>query len=71
MTDFNQGNWATNTNSFLVSIKKSLSSAGKFDAIINAAKSFVKATSRTGDTLAYNNEQDMDERALLCDDDSD
>ena len=72
MTDFNQANWATITNGYLSSIKKTLSSASKFDPIINAAKSFVKATSRTGDTTAFNNtsaEQDMDERAFLCDDD--
>jgi len=71
MTDFNQANWATKTNGYLVSIKKALSPISKFDDIINAAKSFVKATTRTGDTTAYDNEQDMDERAFLCDDDSD
>jgi len=71
MTDFNQANWATKTNGYLVSIKKALSPVSKFDDIINAAKSFVKATTRTGDTTAYDNEQDMDERAFLCDDDSD
>jgi len=71
MTDFNQANWATITNGYLSSIKKNLSPASKFDTIINAAKSFVKITSRTGDTTALNDtsaERDMDERAFLCDD---
>lgn len=70
MTDFNQANWATITNGYLSSIKKNLSPASKFDTIINAAKSFVKITTRTGDTTAFNDtaEQDMDERAFLCDD---
>ena len=75
MTDFNQANWATITNGYFLSIKKTLSPTGKFDVIIKSAKSFLKATSsRTGDTTAFNNtsaEQDMDERAFLCDDDSD
>ena len=76
MTDFNQANWATITNGYLLSIKKAFTgrSASKFDDIINEAKSFLKATSRTGDSTAFNNtsaEQDVDERALLCDDDSD
>ena len=71
MTDFNQANWAAITNGYLSSIKKTLSPADKFDVIIKSAKSFLKATSRTGDTTALNNtsaEQDMDERAFLCDD---
>jgi hypothetical protein len=74
LTDFNQANWATVTSGYLSSIKKTLSSPAKFDAIINAAKSFIKATSRTGDTTNTNTstgEQDLDERAFLCDDDSD
>ena len=72
--DFNQANWAAITNGYLFSIKKALSSASKFNIIINAAKSFVKATSRLGPGDTFNNtsaEQDMDERAFLCDDDSD
>ena len=75
MTDFNQTNWAAISNSYLSSIKKALSSPGKLDVIIKAAKSFLKATTRTGDT-PFNNtsaEQDssmpVDERAFLCDDD--
>ena len=74
MTDFNQTNWTMITNSYLSSIKKTLSSASKFDPIVDTAKSFVKATSRTGDsTMAFNDTQaqDMDERAFLCDDDDD
>ena len=76
MTDFNQANWAMIANGYLSSIKKAFTghSASKFDDIINEAKSFLKATSRTGDSTAFNNtsaEQDVDERALLCDDDSD
>ena len=76
MTDFNQANWAMITNGYLLSIKKAFTgrSASKFDDIINEAKSFLKATCRTGDSTAFNNtsaEQDVDERALLCDDDSD
>ena len=76
MTDFNQANWATITNGYLSSIKKAFTgcSASKFDDIINEAKSFLKATSRTGDSTAFNNtsaEQDVDERALPCDDNSD
>jgi hypothetical protein len=73
-TDFNQANWATITTGYLASIKKALSSASKLNIIINAAKSFVKATSRPGpgDTLnVTSTQQDMDERAFLCDDDSD
>ena len=72
-TDFNQTNWAMITNGYLTSIKKTLSSPSKFDPIINEAKSFVKATSRPSDSTAFNTspEQDMDERAFLCDDDSD
>jgi hypothetical protein len=59
-----------------LSIKKAFTgrNASKFDDITNEAKRFLKATSRTGDSAAFNNssaEQDMDERALLCDDDSD
>ena len=49
-TDFNQANWATITNGYVVSIKKNLFSPKKLDPIVNAAKSFVKATSRAGDT---------------------
>ena len=73
LTDFNQANWVTVTSGYFSSIKKTLSSPAKCDAIINAAKSFIKATSRTGDTgtLTSTVEQDLDERALLCDDDSD
>jgi hypothetical protein len=69
-TDFNQANWAAITTSYLLSIKKTLSPASKFDSIIDAAKGFMKITSRTGDTTAVNipAEQDMDERAFLCDD---
>jgi hypothetical protein len=74
-TDFNQANWATITNGYLVSIKKALSSASKLNIIIDAAKHFVKATSRpgqAGDTLITSTGlEDMDERAFLCDDDSD
>ena len=44
MTDFNQANWATITNSYLTSIKKTLSAPSKFNVFIKAAKSFVKAT---------------------------
>ena len=52
MMDFNQANWASVTNSYLLSMKKALSSTSKFDLIISAAKTFVKATFRTGDTTA-------------------
>jgi lysozyme family protein len=69
-TDFNQANWATITNGYLSSIKKALSSPSKFNPIIDAAKRFVKATSRIGDTTAFDNtaEEDKDVRAFLCDD---
>jgi hypothetical protein len=72
MTDFNQTNWAAITNGYLSSIKAL--SVSKFDIIVDAAKTFVKATSRTGDTTAFNNtsaEQGMNERAFLRGDDSD
>ena len=52
MTDFNQVNWASVTNGYLLSMKKALSSTSKFDLIISAAKTFMKATFRTGDTTA-------------------
>jgi hypothetical protein len=74
MTDFNQANWATITDSYVLSIKKAHSPASKFNVIIKEAKSFVKATSRTGDTAAFDDTsagQDLNERAFLCDDDSD
>jgi hypothetical protein len=74
MTDFNQANWAVITNGYLLSIKKAFSGskASKFDVIINNAKSFLKATTRSGDsTVKTSAEQAMDERAFLCDDDSD
>ena len=67
MTDFNQANWATITTGYLSSIKKK----SKSNSIIKAAKSFLKATSRTaGDTAFLSAEQEttMDERAFLCDD---
>jgi len=72
-TDFNQANWGPIINGYLLSIKKALSSPSKLNPIIKAAKSFMKATSRIGDSTAFNitsAEQDMpvDERALLCDD---
>jgi hypothetical protein len=69
MTDFNQVNWATITNGYLSSAKKTLSSTSKINVIINAAKGFLKATSRTGDATTLSAEQD--ERAFLCDDESD
>ena len=69
MTNFNQVNWATITNGYLSSVKKTLSSASKINDIINAAKGFLKATSRTGDSTTLSAEQD--ERAFLCDDESD
>ena len=68
-TDFNQANWAI-TNGYLSSILL----PSKFDNNINEAKSFLKATSQTGDSASFNTtsvEQDMDEQALFCDDDSD
>lgn len=71
MTDFNQANWATITTGYLSSIKKTLSAESKSNSIIKAAKSFLKATSRTaGDTAFPSVEQEttMDERAFLCDD---
>lgn len=71
MTDFNQANWATITNGYLASIKKTLSPISKFDTIINAAKSFMKTTSRIGDTFNASAKQEMDERAYLCDNESD
>jgi hypothetical protein len=68
-TDFNQANWATITTGYLSSIKKTLSSASKFNEIVNAAKSFMKITSRTGDTAFDTSaKQDINERAFLCDD---
>ena len=70
--DFNQANWATITNGYLLSIGKTLSPAKKFDVIIKAAKSFVKMTSRAqaGETVLNDKsaERDVDERAFLCDD---
>ena len=72
MMDFNQANWAMITNGYLSSIKMTLSAPSKFDIIIKAAKSFVKATTRTGDTTAFNDTSaEQDERAFLCDDESD
>lgn len=69
MTDFNQSNWATITSGYLSSIKKSLSSPTKFNVIIDEAKSFLKATSRTGDsTFDTSAKGNMNERAFLCDD---
>jgi hypothetical protein len=69
MTDFNQANWGAITIGYILSIKKTLSTANKFDPIINAAKSFLKITSRTGDTTAIDDTAEpVDERALLCDD---
>ena len=44
MMDFNQANWASVTNGYLLSMKKALSSTSKFDLIISAAKTFVKVT---------------------------
>lgn len=77
-TDFNQGNWAVKTTGYLGSIKKTFSTANlnRFNDIVNAAKTFVKTTSRSGlgDTSTFNlnkSEQDVDERAFLCDDESD
>ena len=71
-TDFNHTNWAMITSSYLSNIKTNLSSAGKFDRIINDSKSFMKmVTSQSGDTTFNSAAQDTDERALLCDDDSD
>ena len=69
MTDFNQANWATITNGYLSSIKKTLSAPSKFDVIIKAAKSFMKATTRTRDTTAFNDTStEQDEQAFLCND---
>ena len=69
MMDFNQANLATITNGYLSSIKKTLSAPSKFDIIIKAAKSFVKATTRTRDTMAFNDTSaEQDEWAFLCDD---
>ena len=68
MTDFNQANWPSVTNSYLLSMKKALSSTSKFDLIISAAKTFVKVTFRTGDTTASAEQNTLDERAYLCDD---
>jgi hypothetical protein len=68
-TDFNQANWATITNGYLTSMKKTLSPASNFDVIINAAKTFLKSTSRAGDTkTSAEGDTLVDERALLCDD---
>ena len=44
MTDFNQANWATITNSYFSSIKKTLSSPAKYNVIIDEAKGFLRAT---------------------------
>lgn len=67
--DFNQANWATITNSYLRSMKKTLSPASKFDIIINTAKTFLKSTSRAGDTkTSPEDRMPVVERALLCDD---
>ena len=68
MTDFNQVNWASVTNGYLLSMKKALSSTSKFDLIISAAKTFMKATFQTGDTTASTKQNTLDERAYLCDD---
>ena len=68
MTDFNQANWVSVTNGYLLSMKKALSSTSKFDLIIiSAAKTFVKATFQTGDTTASAKQNTLDERAYLCD----
>ena len=57
--DFNQANWATITTGYLSSIKKTLSARSKSNSIIKAAKSFLKATSRTaGDTAFLSAEQE-------------
>ena len=68
MTDFNQANWASVTNGYLLSMKKALSSTSKFDLIISAAKTFVKATFQTGDTTASAEQNTLDEQAYLYDD---
>ena len=74
-TDFTQLNWALTAKNYFVSVKNAYASNPmKFNLIIDDAKSFVKATSRTVDTTFNNTlagEQDLDERAFLCDDDSD
>lgn len=70
-TDFNQANWGAITNGYLSSIKKNLANNGKFDRIITDAMGFAKVN-RRGDSALSSPEHDLsDERACLCDDDSD
>jgi hypothetical protein len=72
-TDFNQSNWGTVTSSYILSIKKALASDIKFGAIITDARSFAKVSQR-GDATATTTtglEEEYDERAQLCDDESD
>ena len=64
MMDFNQANWVSVTNGYLLSIKKALSSASKFNLIISP-KTFMKATSRTGNTTASTKQNTLDEQAFL------
>ena len=69
MTDFNQANWATITNSYFSSIKKTLSSPAKYNVIIDEAKSFLRATFQTGNTTVNTSaKQNVNEQAFLCDD---
>ena len=68
-TDFNQANWGTATSGYIEAMKK----LSKFDDIIADARSFAKVNQR-GDTTTNSSavlEQELDERAHLCDDESD
>jgi hypothetical protein len=74
-TNFNQSHWGTVTNEYLSSIKKNLSDDQKFDRIIKDAMHFSKASNRCGESSLSapgNHEMaNLNERALLVDDDSD
>jgi hypothetical protein len=70
-TDFNQTNWGAVTSGYITSIGKSLASDSKFDALVANAKSFAKVNQRDRTTTSPMIEQEFDERAELCDDESD
>lgn len=72
-TDFTHTNWGTKLNSYLSSVKQNLSSANAFDIIINEAKSYLKGgPGQLEDSVTtVTNGQELDERALICDDNSD
>lgn len=68
-TDFNQANWGSATTGYIQSIKSL--TANKFDAIITEAMKASKLTQRNKAATMLSDNEELDERAVLCDDDSD